>query len=113
MMAMEIVVNADKYEDKLTTSRRVGAYLSKKLGMSKNDLPPLLKSKFEQLTASQTPCLSWQVFLLLLPRQPPITQRFEIQTQNSGTLNPVYSIQYIIYIVLHSTSTVLLTTYSY
>ena len=61
-MAMEIVVNADKYEDKLTTSRRVGAYLSKKLGMSKNDLPPLLKSKFEQLTASQTPCLSWQVF---------------------------------------------------
>lgn len=102
-MAMEIVVNADKYEDKLTTSRRVGAYLSKKLGMSKNDLPPLLKSKFEQLTASQTPCLSWQVFLLLLPRQPPITQRFEIQLR----------IQYIIYIVLHSTSTVLLTTYSY
>ncbi|CAK9042240.1 unnamed protein product [Durusdinium trenchii] len=51
MMAMEVVVNADKYEDKLATTRKICSFLSKKLGMSKNDLCPALKSKFDEVAA--------------------------------------------------------------
>lgn len=52
MMAMEVVVNQDTYKDKLEVSRRVCAFLTKKLGMSKNDLTPLLKTKFDSVANS-------------------------------------------------------------
>lgn len=65
MMAMEVVVNADKYEDKLATTRKICSFLSKKLGMSKNDLCPALKSKFDEVAAIPSLEVSWSCFVSL------------------------------------------------
>lgn len=58
---MEVIINEGNYKDKLATSRKVCSFLSKKLGMSKNDLSPLLKSKFDGLTnpSSAVKILGW------------------------------------------------------
>lgn len=55
MMAMEVVINPDKYPDKLASSRQVCSFISRKLGLSKHDLTPLLMAKFDDLVAAAPP----------------------------------------------------------
>lgn len=42
------MVNAEKYDDQLKTSRKIAQYISTHFGLSKEDLPETLRLKFEE-----------------------------------------------------------------
>lgn len=48
VMAMDCVVNSETYENKLASGRKVGAYMAKYCGTSKDDLPTNLLMKFNE-----------------------------------------------------------------
>lgn len=52
MMSMELVVNKTQHQDCLASFRKVCTFMGKRLGMSKEDLPSLLKTKLDECCGS-------------------------------------------------------------
>lgn len=46
-MAADCVVNSSKYPNKLEVARKVNAYNTKAVGLSRDDLPSTLRLKFD------------------------------------------------------------------
>lgn len=51
-MVAECVVNSDCFQNPLETARKVNAYICKECGLSKEDLPEVLQTKFEEFAHS-------------------------------------------------------------
>lgn len=59
-MCMDLVLNKDKHPDILKSLRGVCSFLAKKLGMSKEDLPQVLKQKVDELGHSSSGSVPYQ-----------------------------------------------------
>ena len=59
MMCMDLVQNPAKHGNALEACRKVCGYMAKKLGISREDLPTLTRSKLDSLTStSEAPILA-------------------------------------------------------
>ena len=50
MMCLDLIINKEKHGDLLEASRKVCSFMSRKLGVSREDLPAVTKVKLDQLT---------------------------------------------------------------
>jgi hypothetical protein len=50
MMCLDLIINKEQHGDLLEASRKVCSFMSRKLGVSREDLPAVTKVKLDQLT---------------------------------------------------------------
>lgn len=50
VLAAEVVINKDKYENKLDTARKISSFIARSCGLSTGDLTPTLSHKFTEFS---------------------------------------------------------------
>lgn len=71
IVTSQLVMCPDQYKDKLKAARGVSAFMSKEVGLTKEDLPELLKHKFQKFAETKEApqeelhdCKSWFNFVV-------------------------------------------------
>lgn len=65
LMAIDLVTGKEKHPDLLEATRKVCSFLAKKVGMSREDLPTVLKGKLDDLTPEKLAVTRSLIFVKL------------------------------------------------